>query len=325
MRVSCSFPPSIHTPAYAAIAEDLGYERVWLYDSPALYHDIWVTLARIAERTDRVGIGTAVLVPNNRHPLVTASAIATIEELAPGRLAVAIGTGFTGRMAMGKAALSWKFVGDYVVTLRALLRGEATEVDGAMVKMIHPRGFAPDRPIDVPIVIAANGPKGFAVAKELGDGVMTIMGGNPEFEWCATLVFGTVLDDGEAPTDDRVIAAAGAALTVVYHGMYEGSPDAVDGLPGGVEWRARLEAIPIETRHLATHEDHLVRVTARDAPVIDGNLLPAFTWTGSPAEIKDRVDSAAASGVTELIYQPIGETTAEIARELRAFHTAVQR
>ncbi len=322
MRVSCSLPPSSHTPEYAAIAEGLGYERVWLYDSPALYHDIWVTLARIAERTNRVGIGTAVLVPNNRHPLVTASAIATIEDLAPGRLAVAIGTGFTGRMAMGQPALPWKFVRDYVATLRALLRGETTEVDGAMVQMIHPRGFAPPRPIDVPIVIAANGPKGFAVAKELGDGVMTIMGGNPEFDWCATLVFGTVLDAGETPTDARVIAAAGAALTVVYHGMYEGNPEAVDGLPGGAEWRARLEAIPAEVRHLATHEDHLVRVTERDAPVIDGNLLPAFTWTGSAAEIRARVEGAAASGVTEVIYQPIGETTAEIERELQAFHAA---
>jgi 5,10-methylenetetrahydromethanopterin reductase len=322
MRVSCSFPPSIHTPEYAAIAEDLGYERVWLYDSPALYHDIWVTLARIADRTEHVGIGTAVLVPNNRHPLVTASAIATIEDLAPGRLAVAIGTGFTGRMAMGKPALSWKFVRDYIATLRALLRGEVTEVDGAMVQMIHPRGFAPPRPIDVPIVIAANGPKGFAVAKELGDGVMTIMGGNPDFNWCATLVFGTVLDDGEVPTDERVISAAGAALTVVYHGMYEGNPEAVDGLPGGAEWRARLESIPIETRHLATHEDHLVRVTERDAAVIDGNLLPAFTWTGTPAEIAARVAGARASGVTELIYQPIGETTDQIARELRTFRAA---
>ncbi len=320
--ISCAFPPSIHTPAYAAIAESLGYERVWLYDSPALYHDIWVTLARVVERTTRIGVGTAVLVPNNRHPLVTASAIATIEDLAPGRLAVAIGTGFTGRMAMGHKALPWQFVRDYIETLRALLRGEAAEVDGKMVQMIHPDGFAPPRPLATPIVVAANGPKGFEVARELGDGVMTVTGGNPAFEWCSTLVFGTVLDPGESVTDARVIAAAGPALTVVYHAMYEGDPSSVEGLPGGVEWRQRLETVPEPIRHLATHQDHLVKVTERDAPVIDPNLLPAFTWTGTPSDVAARVEAAVASGVTEFIYQPIGDTPAEIERELRAFHGA---
>ena len=52
-------------------------------------------------------------------------------------------------------------------------------IDGAVVKMIPPDGFLPERPIEVPIVVAANGPKGFAVAHELGDGVMSIFGGQP--------------------------------------------------------------------------------------------------------------------------------------------------
>ncbi len=322
MRISCAFPPSTSSPEHAAIAERLGYERIWLYDSPALYHDVWVTLARCAERTGAIGLGTAVLVPDNRHPLVTASAIATIEHLAPGRLAVAIGTGFTGRMAMGRRPLPWAFVRDYVTTLRALLRGETVEIDGGMCRMLHPDGNAPARPIEVPIVIAANGPKGVAVAHDLGDGVMTVAGaGNREFGWCITLVLGTVLDAGEAPTSARAIAAAGAGLTVVFHGMYEADPAAVDGLPGGPAWRERLEAIPSDVRHLATHEDHLVRVTERDAPVVDGNLLPLFTWTGEADDIRARVAAASAAGVTELMYAPMGD---DIERELRAFHAAAR-
>jgi 5,10-methylenetetrahydromethanopterin reductase len=322
VQISCSFPPSLETPEYAAVAEDLGYHRAWLYDSPALYHDIWVTLARVAERTERIGLGTAVLVPNNRHPLVTASAIATIEDLAPGRLAVAIGTGFTGRMAMGKRALPWSFVAHYVRQVRALLAGDTVEVDGARCRMIHPDGFAPPRPIDVPFVIAANGPKGIEVARELGDGIMTIGGGQPEFEWCAVLAFGTVLDDGETFDSPRVVSAAGAGVAVVYHGMYEGDPAAVEALPNGAAWRADIEQIPADERHLAVHEGHLVRVSERDTNIIDPSLIPAFTWSGSTAEIRARVEGAAASGVTEIVYQPIGESRAEIARELRAFREA---
>ncbi len=319
MQISCAFPPGIETSDHVVIAEQLGYERAWMYDSPALYHDVWVGLCRAAERTTRIGLGPAVLVPNLRHPLTTAAAIATLDELAPGRAVVAIGTGFTGRMAMGKRALSWKFVRDYVLQIQALLRGEAVEVDGAMAQMLQPEGFGAARPSKVPIVIAANGPMGIAVAQELGAGVMTIGGGNPDFAWCAALAMGTVLDDGEDPGSERAFSAAGPGLTVVFHGMYENDPAIVDGLPGGPAWRAELERIPANIRHLATHADHLVAVTERDRLVLDGGLLKAFTWTGTADEIKARIDVAEASGVTELLYAPMGP---DVPRELEAFANA---
>jgi 5,10-methylenetetrahydromethanopterin reductase len=53
-----------------------------------------VHLARIAERTQRIGIDLAVLIPSYRHPVAQASAIATLEHIAPGRVMVAFGTGF---------------------------------------------------------------------------------------------------------------------------------------------------------------------------------------------------------------------------------------
>ena len=68
MQISCAFPPSPNVVAHAQLAESLGYERIWLYDSPALYPDVWVSLARVAEHTTRIGIGPGVLVPNLRHP-----------------------------------------------------------------------------------------------------------------------------------------------------------------------------------------------------------------------------------------------------------------
>jgi 5,10-methylenetetrahydromethanopterin reductase len=197
-----------------------------------------------------------------------------------------------------------------------LLRGEKVEVDGAIVQMLHGPDFAPPFPIETPIVVAANGPKGLAVAAELGDGVMTIGSGEPSFDWCSVLAFGTVLDEGESPGSERALAAAGAALTVVYHAMYEGDPASVDALPNGVEWRKRLEEVPEAERHLAIHEDHLVRVTERDRPLLDGDLLKAFTWTGEAAEVRPRIDALAAGGATEILYAPMGH---DVPRELRTF------
>jgi 5,10-methylenetetrahydromethanopterin reductase len=304
---------------HAVLAESLGYERAWLYDSPALYPDVWVTLSRVAERTERIGLGPAVLIPSLRHVLVQATAIATLESLAPGRTVAALGTGFTGRMALGQQPLPWAEVEEYLRQLRALLRGEQVELDGSVVRMIPPAGFLPARPVDVPILVAANGPRGLQVAKELGDGVMTIGSGQPEFDWCAVLAFGTVLDEGEQPTSPRALEAAGPALTVVYHGMYEANPAAVDSLPGGPEWRERLESLPASVRHLTLHEDHLVRVTERDAPLLDGDTLAGFTWTGPAEQLRERLDQLEASGGTEILYAPMGP---DVPRELRSFARA---
>src|SRR2546423_7655823 len=172
MELSCAFPAAVRHVEHAAIAESLGYERVWFYDSPALYEDVWMVLGLAARETSRVGLGPAVLVPDLRHVLVTASAIATLEAVAPGRAVVAVGTGFTGRMVLGQRPLPWSFVARYVRDLRALLQGEAVEIDGRLVRMIHPDGYGPPRPIATPIIVAANGPRGLEVARELGDGVM---------------------------------------------------------------------------------------------------------------------------------------------------------
>ena len=50
MQISCGLVPSLDVVEHAKLAEEIGYERAWLYDSPAIYLDIWVALARIAGR-----------------------------------------------------------------------------------------------------------------------------------------------------------------------------------------------------------------------------------------------------------------------------------
>jgi 5,10-methylenetetrahydromethanopterin reductase len=324
IAVSCGFPPSRSTVEYAQLAERLGYERIWLYDSPALYVDIWATLARIADATSTIGLGTGVAVPSLRHVMVTASAIATIEDLAPGRLVAAFGTGFTARRAMGRPPMSWDAVARYVTQLRALLRGEVVEVDGQACQMLHSPGFGPPRPIDVPLLFAPIGPKGFASAREHADGVV-VTGPPPDGEWatCAMLAAGTVLDPGEDHTSPRVRAAVGPWFVVGHHAMWEVDPAIVDGLPGGAEWRARVDAErPEGARHLAVHEGHVVEVTERDARLLDaaGESLLGMGWTGERESFARRVDSARAAGVGEIIYTPTGP---DIARELTAFADAV--
>jgi 5,10-methylenetetrahydromethanopterin reductase len=103
---------------------------------------VWVTLARAAERTSRIELGPGVLVPNLRHVLTNAAAVATLVALAPGRVVVGVGAGLTARLALGQRPLPWREVAAYTRALRALLRGEQVEREGAVIQMGHPPGFA---------------------------------------------------------------------------------------------------------------------------------------------------------------------------------------
>src|SRR5215204_2213937 len=171
MEISCAFPTALDSPDHIALAEELGYDRAWLYDTPQQSTDVWVTLALAAQRTERIGLGPGVLIPSLRHPMVNAAATAALEAMAPGRVAVSFGTGFTGRRAMGYGAITWSFMTAYIEAYVALLRGEVVEWEGARMQMLHPDGSAAARPVDVPILVGALGPKGRAVAERLGDGV----------------------------------------------------------------------------------------------------------------------------------------------------------
>lgn len=319
--LSCVFATHPDTPEHVEIAERLGYTRAWFYDSAALYPDVWVAMTLAAQRTQRIGLGTGVLVPRFRHVLATAAAAAHVELLAPGRLTLGIGTGFTGSRALGQKAMKWADVEAYATALTGLLRGETVEWEGARIRMLHPPGFAAPRPLDVPIVIAAEGPKGLDVARRVGQGVFTAIMPPPDFTWSVRLVFGTVLDEGEAVTSDRVAAAAGAGAVVAYHASYElGGRDAVLQFPGGEAWVERIEAVDEAERHLAIHEGHLVELNPTDAAVLPRELIGELTFTGTPEEIRGKVAGVEAQGVTELAYQPMGP---DIPRELETFMAAV--
>jgi 5,10-methylenetetrahydromethanopterin reductase len=322
--ISCVFAPSLDTPAHIELAERLGYRRAWCYDSPAVYADPWMVLAVAAGRTAGIDLGPASLVPSLRHPVVTAAALATLAGLAPGRVSTAFGTGLTGRMLLGERPMRWAEVEEYVRTVRALLRGEEASWNGSLVRLTQPAGFAAGLPADIAVLVAADGPRGRAVAAGLGDGVLTTRApresGGPGRQ--VLLAFGTVLGDGEDPASPRAVAAAGPALAAAYHAIYESmGAGGVDKLPGGREWRRAVEAVDAPRRHLAVHQGHLVTLGQHDEALLTraAPLLAKWTMTGTRADIGARLRALASAGITEVAYQPMGP---DISRELTAFAQA---
>ena len=304
------------TPDHVAIAEHLGYRRAWLYDSPALYPDVWMMLGECARRTTTIEIGPGVAVPSLRHPMVTAAAIATLAALAPGRVNVGIGSGFTGRLTLGQKPLTWAYVREYVIAVQGLLAGETVEWEGAPTRMLHPAGFGAARPISVSFTLGTGGPKGNAVAHELGDSVL-VTSPIDEFGRCAVLTFGTVLDDGEDPGSARPMAAAAHAAALIYHAMH--LRGAVASLPSGAQWLAGLDQFPEREQHLALHEGHLIEANERDRRVITGDTLTAFGVARTASAWREHLAAQVAAGATEIAYQPAGP---DIAGELHRFMEA---
>jgi 5,10-methylenetetrahydromethanopterin reductase len=326
MDISCQFATSLASPEHIAVAETLGYRRAWLFDTPAQSPDVWAMLALAAGRTERIGLGPGVLVPGLRHPMVNASGAAMLAALAPDRAAVAFGTGFNGARALGTSPATWSYLKSYVLTFRALLRGEAVEWEGRLIRMLHPDGHAPDRPIELPVLISALGPKGLAITREIADGLFSVNNQTDharEFTWAALGIHGTVLEDQELLDSARVRAAAGAGHALAYHATYEFGGD-VTQLPGGQEWLDVITASPERERHFAVHDQHLVGINRADEAAWAAGgwkAIPATTVTGSPAQVSEQLARYAEAGITEIIYQPVGP---DLVGELERFMAVAQ-
>ncbi|AGB23839.1 flavin-dependent oxidoreductase, F420-dependent methylene-tetrahydromethanopterin reductase [Mycobacterium sp. JS623] len=326
VKISAQFATSLSSAEHIVAAEQLGYDRAWLFDTPHESPDVWMMLALAAERTTRIGLGPGVLVPSLRHPMVNASATAALEALAPGRVAVAFGTGFAGARALGAAPTTWSYLRDYVAAFRALLAGATVAWQGDRMQMMHPGGHGPERPVDVPILISALGPKGLAIAEELADGLFTVNGQTAfaaQFEWAALGVHGTVLADGEPLDSPRVQAAAGPGNALAYHAAYEFGGD-VTALPGGEAWLDTINATPPRDRHFAVHDQHLIALNRADTAAWTAGSWKAIsttTLTGTAHDVGRRITQLSAQHITEIIYQPTGP---DIGGELEAFHAAAR-
>ncbi len=108
--------------------EAMGYDCAWAADSQMLYSDAYAVLALAAANTSRIRLGTGVAVAPVRLAPVAAHSIATINQLAPGRVFLGIGTGHTAMRVMGQDPMKAGPFREYLRVLRGLLHGEEVEL-----------------------------------------------------------------------------------------------------------------------------------------------------------------------------------------------------
>lgn len=168
--------PMDEGPEWWRLLDDAGVHVIGLPDSPALVRELYVVAAACAASTSRATIMTSVTNPLSRDPSVTAAALLTLHELAPGRIAMGIGTGDSAMWGVGIRPASVALLRDYIVAVKALMRGEEAEYRGRTFRM---QWTDLPAPADIPVVVATSGPRVLQMACETSDGMLLSMGFGP--------------------------------------------------------------------------------------------------------------------------------------------------
>src|SRR4030095_2369340 len=142
-------------------AEALGYRRAWFYDTQLLNAELFVSMAAAAIQTSAIRLATGVLIPSNRIAPVTASALASLNALAPGRIDFGISTGFTARRTLGLGPVKLGDMEEYVRVVRGLLARETLEwtFEGQKrkIRFLNPEVGAVNLDDPIPLHVAAMG------------------------------------------------------------------------------------------------------------------------------------------------------------------------
>ncbi len=160
-------------PGWVRTVEDSGFDLIGLTDSPALYPETYVSGVIVAQNTSRVRFGPRVTNPITRHPMVAASAIGALDGLSGGRALFGIGAGDSAAHTAGARPAPVRATEEYLLAVQGLLRGEEVNYRGAKLQMFS-------EPRNVPMYVAAAGPKMLRMAARVADGIIIGSGILPE-------------------------------------------------------------------------------------------------------------------------------------------------
>lgn len=315
-------------------AETLGWDAALQPDSQLRRRDTYVLLAAAARATERITLGPLLANPVNRHPTVTASSIATIDELAPGRVLLGWGVGDTAVRLAGLRPARVKELEASTRLMRALLDGEAIEVGAP-----RPARLPHHRP--VPIWIGAGGPRTLRMAGGVADGVFIRVGTHrANIATSVDLIRAGAAEAGRDP--ERVKLGAifhtvlvddpDRALTMAKSmaaGYYEYSPRLFD--PPGLAWTGPDPERLKQDRQVWPDFHHApdLEASGRAVDFLPVDAADAFSLRGSPAEVvKQLVDvlTGAPAAFEHVVLHPIPNPewpddpergyTARVAREI---------
>jgi len=313
-------------------AEELGYARAWFFDTQMLNADMFVAMGAAAVQTSRIRLATGVLIPSNRLAPVAASALASLNALAPGRIDFGISTGFTARRAMGLGPVKLDDMKAYIQIVQRLLARETVEwtFEGKRrkIRFLNPELDVFNVTDPIPLHVSALGPRGRRLTAELAAswlyatghlgaarGAVADMqaawrsaGVEPAARVATAFTGGCVLKDGEAFDSPRVRAQAGPHATIALHNLVEVEEFGNMGRSVPRELAPLLERYreiyrkyePADARYLQNHRGHLMFLRPEEDEVCTADLIRTLTFTATKPELQERIRELGAVGYDHL-------------------------
>jgi 5,10-methylenetetrahydromethanopterin reductase len=309
-------------------AEELGYARAWFYDTQMLNADVFVAMGATAVQTSRIRLATGVLIPSNRIAPVAASALASLNALAPGRIDFGVSTGFTARRTMGLGPVKLDDMAEYVRIVQRLLAGETPEwtFEGKRrkIRFLSPEIGVVNVKDPIPLHVSALGPRGRRLTAQLGAGWIYATGHlgaataavadmqtawraagiDPATRVATAFTGGSVLKDGEAFDGARAQAQAGPHATIALHNLVEVEEFGNMGRSLPPHLAPLLERYrqiydtyePADARYLSNHRGHLMFLRPEEHEVCTADLIRTLTFTDTAPALRERIRALRAAG-----------------------------
>lgn len=188
--------------AISQAAEYWGFTYCWFFDSHVLWKDCYALMSLIAWHTQRLKMGPCVTNPAVRDVTVTASLLASLNDISGNRMVLGIGRGDSSRRMLGHKPTTIVRLKEASLQIRELVEGREIDYGGVPTRFEWARGG------HLPLWVAGYGPKVLRSAGSYADGIIMQFADPHLIKWCMGHVYQGAEAAGRDPATIQVMAAA---------------------------------------------------------------------------------------------------------------------
>lgn len=310
-----SDPPVSDVVSKTVLAERNGFSHAWIWDSHVLWQEVYPIFTLMAAGTSQIHIGPCVTNPVTRDPTVTASAMATLNEISGGRMEMAIGRGDSAQRVLGRKPVPVAELEHAVKLIRDLAEGREVDLDGTPVQLKWSEGHR------LPIWVAAYGPMALRCAGRVADGVVLQLADPFIIEWAQRYIREGAEQAGRDPDEIKLMAAAPAYISAdLAHARDQTRwfPALVSNHVVDLVHRYHRGELPTElTDYIAARKRydyaHHGRAGSDNAEFVTDEVVDRFCVLGTPEQVRAKLSQLVDLGISQFnIYSMVDHPRAVI-------------
>jgi probable F420-dependent oxidoreductase len=297
-------PPYTRMIELMQLAERVGFEYAWTYDSHVLWQESTPLLALAAAATEKIKLGHMVTNPGTREPTVLASAYATLHDISNGRMVMGIGRGDSARRYIGQKPVKVAEFERRSAMIRDFMNGRPVQWND---KELQLKWVRPELPA-IPMHVAGYGPKALAVAGRVGDGVIIQLADPAIIQWIMATARKAAEEAGRDPDALQCIVSAPSHISDDIQDAREQTkwfPAMVSNhVVDLVERYGTDSEIPTEltdyvaARKFYDYNDHS-RVGAEHGQFVTDEIADRFSVLGTVDQVKTKLRELESIGVDQ--------------------------